>query len=76
MTRPHKAATIWTILLSVTFAVLLFPVLLSDHGLLPALAYTALGAGVIWAIYFAVGGGLKWVAEEAARESEKKHNSR
>ena len=32
MTRPHKAATLWTVLLSVTFAVLLFPVLLDDIG--------------------------------------------
>jgi hypothetical protein len=73
MTRPHKAATIWTTLLSGTFVVLLFPVLLSDRGFLPALLFTALGVGVIWTIYFAVGGYLSWVAGEAAKEREKKH---
>jgi len=72
MTRPHKAATIWTIFLSVTFAVLLFPVLLSDLGLLPAVLFTLLGMTIIWIIYFAVGGGISWaVQEEEVKKRER-----
>lgn len=52
---PDMAGKIWTLMtvvLSVVFAVLAFPVFRQAQGFLPAVLYTFLGIVVIWAVYF------------------------
>ncbi len=71
MNRLRTAATAWTTFLCVTFAALLFPTLLGDRGLLPALFFTGLGITVIVLICFAVGGFVSAsVAEEVKRRRD------
>lgn len=57
-------ATIWTVLLSITFTVLIFPILLSDRGLSPALFFTSIGILFIWILYFMVGSFIDWAVKE------------
>ena len=71
MSRAQKMATIWTLLLSVTFSILLFPVLLSDRGLSPALFFTSIGILFIWILYFTVGSFIDWAVREEIKEKER-----
>lgn len=75
MRRLQKAATAWTTFLCVTFAVLLFPTILDDRGIIPALLFTGLGVAVIVAIYFAVGSFVSAAAAEELKSRRDRESS-
>ncbi len=64
-------ATIWTVFLSITFAVLIFPILLNDRGLSPALFFTSIGILFIWILYFTVGSFIDWAVKEELKEKNR-----
>jgi hypothetical protein len=69
--KKHRApwgARLWAAFLSLTFAVLLFPTIVNEHGIALSALYIALGVGFIWSLYFAIGRLLEHaVAEELRR---------
>ena len=67
-TKPATVFKVWTVLLSIIFAGLLFPNIIDQHGLWMSLLYTALGVGVIWLAYFGIGQLLQWVVSKELEE--------
>jgi len=65
--RAHAGIRIWVMSLSMAFALLLFPVIVDEHGAAMSLFYTGLGVGFIWFLYFAVGRFLEWAVAEELR---------
>jgi hypothetical protein len=53
--KSHWGAVVWTTILSVTFALLLFPSIVGLHGIGMSLLYTGLGVGFIWFLFFLIG---------------------
>jgi hypothetical protein len=53
--KPRNGFKIWTTLLSVFVAVMLFPAIVGRHGVAKSLAVTVLAVGVIWVAYFGIG---------------------
>ena len=71
--KPGIGFKIWTAVLSVTFALFLFPNIVGRHGIIMSLFYTGLGVGVIWLVYFGIGRFIEWaVSEELKRRSREK----
>lgn len=62
------------LVVSAIFAVLLFPVILPQHGLFMALVYTGLGMGFINIAFFGVGRLTTSIVEEEAKK--RVHQSR
>ena len=63
--KPGIGFKIWTTVLSVFVAAMLFPAIVGRHGIARSLAITALAVGVIWVMYFVLG----WIINDAvARE--------
>ncbi len=62
--RPPKIFKIWTAILSIVFAVLLFPNILDKHGLWMSMLYTAMGIGVIWMAYYGIGRFIDWIVNK------------
>ena len=68
--RPVMVFRVWTTLLSIVFAVLLFPNITGKYGILLSLLFTAGGVGVIWLMYFGIKHFLDWlVSEELKRRN-------
>ncbi|UCG52801.1 MAG: hypothetical protein JSW58_04405 [Candidatus Latescibacterota bacterium] len=70
LTGLKRAATIWTISLSVIFAILLFPNILDVHGFWRSVFFTSLGVGFIWLISFAVGTLVDGVVKNELKKRE------
>ena len=71
--KPGIGFKIWTVFLSVTFALLLFPNIVNRQGVVMSLFYTGLGVGVIWLAYFGIGRFIEWaVSEELKKKSRAK----
>lgn len=69
--KARKGFTIWTTVLSVAFALLLFPSIVGRHGVVMSLIYTGLGISVIWLAYFGIGHFIDWaVTKELKRKSQ------
>ena len=51
----HLAGRILATVFSITFAVLLFPTILDDHGYLTSSLAVLAGVGFIWLAYFGLG---------------------
>ncbi len=72
--KPGIGFKIWTIFLSLAFALLLFPTIVGRLGVGMSILYTGLGVGFIWFLYFAIGRFLEWaVSEELKRRSRQHH---
>jgi len=70
---PGLGFKIWTVLLSVFVAVLLFPNIVHKHGVKKSLLITFLAVCAIWLMYFIVGGVIAWaVSEELKRRGRKR----
>jgi len=64
---------IWTAILSVFVAVMLYPNIVGRHGTGKSLLITALAVGAIWLMYFVIGRVIDWVvSEELKRRARKK----
>jgi hypothetical protein len=75
--KPRNGFKIWTALLSVFVAVMLFPAIVGRHGVTKSLAITALAVGVIWVMYFGIGKLVEHaVSEELRRRSLKQPENR
>lgn len=74
MKHFRKFATIFAVILSVTFAVLLFPEIVGVHGVLKSTAIVGLGVAVIWTFYFLLGH-LFGHIYEAGKEEASENNS-
>ena len=61
---------VWTALLSITFAGLLFPNIVGQYGLWISLLFTCLGVGVIWLVYFGIGQLLQWIVSKELEERD------
>lgn len=62
---------IWTTVLSVFVAVMLFPAIVGKHGVAKSVAITALAVGVIWAMYFVLG----WIINDAVAKELKRRSA-
>ena len=61
---------VWTVLLSITFAGMLFPNIINRYGLFISLVFTVLGVGVIWLAYFGIGQLLQWIVSKELEERD------
>ena len=74
-TKPGTGLKIWTVVLSLAFAVLLFPNIVGRSGVWMSVFYTGLGVGLIWLLYYAIGRLIdRAVSEELKRRSRKEHD--
>ena len=70
MAKPGIGFKIWTALLSLFVAVMLFPNIVDKHGVGKSLLITALAVGAIWMLYFVIGQLINWaISEELKRRS-------
>ena len=75
MAKPGLGFKIWTALLSVFVALMLFPNIVGKHGVGKSLLITALAVGAIWLMYFVIGRVINWaVSEELKRKSREKQD--
>ena len=75
MAMPGLGFKIWTAILSVFVAVMLYPSIVGKHGVWKSLLLTALAVGAIWLMYFVVGRLINWgVLEELKRKSREKQD--
>jgi hypothetical protein len=66
---------IWTALLSVFVAAMLFPNIVGKHGVKKSLLITFLAVCAIWGLYYAIGGLINWaVAEELKRRGRRQED--
>ena len=73
MAKPGLGFKLWTAVLSVFVAVMLYPNIVGRHGGAKSLLITALAVGAIWLIYFVIGRVIDCaVSEELKRRSPKK----
>jgi hypothetical protein len=70
--KPGIGFKIWTTVLSVFVAVMLFPAIVGKRGVAMSLAITALAVGVIWAMYFVIG----WIINDAVAKELKRRSER
>lgn len=70
--KPGLGFKVWTALLSVFVAVLLFPNIVGKHGVWKSLLITALAVGAIWLMYAAISRFIEWeVSKELKRKSRR-----
>ncbi len=66
---------IWTAVLSVFIAVMLFPSIVAKHGVGKSLLITAVAAVVPWLMYFAITRFIEWeVLKELKKKSRQPHD--
>jgi hypothetical protein len=70
--RSGLGYKIWTTVLSVFVAVMLFPAIVGKHGVAKSVAITALAVGIIWAMYFVIG----WIINDAVAKELKRRSER
>jgi len=76
MAKPGFGFKVWTAVLSVFIAVMLFPNVVGKHGVGKSLVITALAVGAIWMMYFVIGRVIsRAVSEELKRKSRDKPGS-
>jgi hypothetical protein len=71
----HRVATILAVVFSVTFALLLYPAIVGDYGVLQSVAFVLLGVAVIWAAYFGLGSLFGHLYQEGRKEGREDSNS-
>ncbi len=77
MAKPGIGFKIWTTILSVFVAVMLFPNIVGRHGVWMSLMITALAVGAIWMMYFILGRVIDWaVSEELKRRGLERPKSK
>jgi len=69
--KPGLGFKIWTALLSVFVAVLLFPNIVGKHGVWKSLLITALAVGAIWLMYFAISRFIAWAVSKELKKGGK-----
>lgn len=69
--KPGIGFKIWTTVLSVFVAVMLFPAIVGRHGVARSMAITALAVGVIWTMYFVLG----WIINDAVAKELKRRSA-
>jgi hypothetical protein len=75
--KQRNGFKIWTILLSVFVAVLLFPAIVGRQGIARSLPITALAVGAIWFMYLGVGKFIEYaMSEELKKRSAKRSQNR
>ena len=73
MAKPGLGFKIWTAILSVFVAVMLYPNIVNKHGVGMSLLITALAVGAIWLMYFVIGRLIDWaVSEELKKKNREK----
>lgn len=72
MARPGIGFKIWTAILSVFVAVMLFPNIVGKHGVWKSLLTTALAVGVIWLMYLVISRLINWAVSEELKKRELK----
>lgn len=66
---------IWTAVLSVFIAVMLFPNIVAKHGVGKSVLITAIAAGAPWLMYFAITRFIEWeVLKELKKKSRQPHD--
>ena len=60
-TKQKLGFQIWTTILSVFVAGMLFPNIVKRHGVWESLLITALAVGAIWLMYFLIGRLIDWL---------------
>lgn len=69
--KPGIGFKIWTTVLSVFVAAMLFPAIVGRHGVARSAAITALAVGVIWVMYFVLG----WIINDAVAKELKRRSA-
>lgn len=68
--KPGLGFKIWTAILSVFVAVMLFPNIVGKHGVWKSLLITALAVGAIWLMYFIISRLINWAVSEELKKRE------
>lgn len=72
MAKPGLGFKIWTAVLSVFVALMLYPHIVVKHGVWKSLVITAIAVGAIWLVHFVIGRLINWaVSEELKRRGRK-----
>jgi dolichyl-phosphate-mannose--protein O-mannosyl transferase len=75
MAKPGFGFRIWTAILSVFVAVMLYPNIVHKHGVGKSILITALAVGAVWLMYFVIGKLIDWaVSVELKKKSRKKED--
>jgi len=70
--KPGIGFKIWTTILSMFVAVMLFPNIVGKHGVWKSLLITALAVGAIWLMYFVISRLINWAVSEELKKRELK----
>ena len=70
--KPGIGFKIWTAILSVSVAVMLYPNIVGRHGIWKSLLITALAVGAIWLMYFVISRLINWAVSEELKKRESK----
>jgi hypothetical protein len=71
--KPGIGFKVWTALLSVFVAVMLYPNIVGKHGVVKSLFITILAVGAIWLMYFVIG---RLINDAVAKELKRKAEER
>jgi small-conductance mechanosensitive channel len=72
--KPGLGLKIWTALLSVFVAVMLYLNIVGRHGVVKSLLITTLAVGAIWLMYFVIGRVINRAVAKELRRSEFKRS--
>jgi len=73
MAKQELGFKIWTTLLSIFVAVMLYPHIVGKHGVGKSMLITAIAVGAIWLMYFVIGRLINGaVAKELKKKAEKR----
>jgi hypothetical protein len=70
--KPGLGFKIWTTILSVFVALMLYPNIVAKRGVWKSLLITGLAVGAVWLMYFLIGKVINWaLSEELKRRGRK-----
>lgn len=72
--KPGIGFKIWTAVLSVFVALMLYPNIVGKHGVWKSLLITALAVGAIWLMYFVIGRVINWAVSEELKQRSREHS--
>ncbi len=72
--KPGIGFKIWTAVLSVFVALMLYPNIVGKHGVWKSLLITALAVGAIWLMYFVIGRVINWAVSQELKRRSREHS--
>jgi hypothetical protein len=70
MAKPGLGFKIWTAILYVFVALMLYPSIVGKHGVWKSLLITALAVGAIWLMYLVIGQVISWAVSKELKKRD------